>query len=328
MQDTESKLATLAAQQYSNNGLEQHCPRCGGLKIKPEILDNPMSKYANIRICADCHRAEQFGSKDKHLDFDRWAFARPDFNLIPTENKAQTMPAGQTCWAWAYDWPKGASMPSLKQAPIQGVLTKNRSEIGDANDKAEWFVPYVKNTKRPAWTKAFRVECLNIDTDKDAAIEAYNNAVIEIAVRYEGMAGMIRRDTVIIEPGVQATAAIAGMALTSGHYGWACVIITNNATAVLSGNGREQGIDDYKAAEIALDTAIKQNKILGFTNLTVWTKDADITMRIFKLQRVRHEVVLKNPEPGESEVDKKMHKFLSQAIDTALQQASHASETI
>lgn len=324
-----TRFLDLSAEQIKHAGLAQRCPRCGSLKINPNIMDNPISARAfGIRICRDCHKHEQFGTENKPLE--QWAAARSDFSLLPLENAKQAYSAGCDCWAWAYDWPRGATMPSLKQAPIHGVLARSNRDIGKPDDMAEWFVPYVKNTKRPAWTKAFRVECLNIHTDRSDAFLAYNNAVDAVARRFEDTARMIRKDIARAGKPKTAAAAVAGTALSRGQYGWSCIVITENATAILSGGGREDGADDAAAVRKALAMAAGQAVMQDIQELTVWTSCPAVHDDITKIgaNDLYDGVSVKNPVPDDDpDLHDKMRRFLLQAVDMAYEQAGHIERT-
>lgn len=92
---------------------------------------------------------------------------------MPTDN----IKAGTECWAWAWDWPKGFSMPVAAQKPVRGMLTEHPDRIGDETHAPGWFVPYSGKSRRPAFTKAVRMESMHLCSDKKAAEVAYNAAV-------------------------------------------------------------------------------------------------------------------------------------------------------
>lgn len=103
---------------------------------------------------------------------------------------------GTECWAWLYDWPRGTSLPSAVMKPVRGVLAQTNSAVGDVSRLPEWFVPYRKGTRTPAWTKAVRIEVLNLHSGEDAAKSAYNAAVKAVINRFEDLIRMAKQDMV------------------------------------------------------------------------------------------------------------------------------------
>lgn len=85
--------------------------------------------------------------------------------------------AGTECWAWQYDWPAGLSMPMLSMKPVRGILAEYPDRIGNTSRGPGWFVPYSGKSRKPAFTKAVRVESVNLHAEKDDAVATYNKAV-------------------------------------------------------------------------------------------------------------------------------------------------------
>lgn len=103
---------------------------------------------------------------------------------------------GLECYAWQYDWLPGLSKPLMAMKPARGVLAAQPDQIGNIARGPGWFVPYGKNSKRPAFTKATRVEAVKLYTDKTEAEDAYNNAVRAVAARFFNLASMVQDDLV------------------------------------------------------------------------------------------------------------------------------------
>ena len=107
--------------------------------------------------------------------------------------------SGTECWAWQYDWPKGLSLPMSSMKPVRGVLAERPDRIGDESRGPGWFVPYSGRSRRPAFTKAVRAEAVNIHSEKENAVEAYNKAVRAVAARFLAVAELAQSDIVRLE---------------------------------------------------------------------------------------------------------------------------------
>lgn len=94
---------------------------------------------------------------------------------------------GQEAWGWAWDWPPGIPHPLSDMAPVHGILAGSNSGIGDPARGPGWFVPFRKNTRKPAWTKAVRVESVTLHDSRDDAVSRYNAAVQATVRRFNDM---------------------------------------------------------------------------------------------------------------------------------------------
>lgn len=115
------------------------------------------------------------------------------------ELKPGGLKAGTECWAWQYDWPPGLSRPMSAQKPVRGILAERTDRIGDTSRSPDWFVPYSGKSRRPAFTKAVRIEAMRLDSDRSAAEDAYNAAVKAVAARLLSLADMAQRDLLPLE---------------------------------------------------------------------------------------------------------------------------------
>ena len=102
--------------------------------------------------------------------------------------------SGTECWAWQYDWPKGLSLPLSSMKPTRGILAEWPDHIGDETRGPGWFVPYSGRSRRPAFTKAVRVEAVNLCSGKEDAEDSYNDAVRKTAARFLSMAELVQSD--------------------------------------------------------------------------------------------------------------------------------------
>lgn len=117
------------------------------------------------------------------------------------ELQLSDLKSGTECWAWQYDWPKGLSLPMSSMKPVRGVLAEWPDRIGDTARGPGWFVPYSGKSRRPAFTKAVRVEAVNVHSEKENAVDAYNAAVRAAAARFLDLAGLAQSDIVPTEAG-------------------------------------------------------------------------------------------------------------------------------
>lgn len=112
------------------------------------------------------------------------------------ELKLTDLKCGTECWAWQYDWPKGLSLPMSSMKPVRGILAEYPDRIGDEARGPGWFVPYSGRSRRPAFTKAVRVEAVNLCSEKDTAEDMYNAAVRKAAARFLDLAKLAQSDIV------------------------------------------------------------------------------------------------------------------------------------
>lgn len=112
------------------------------------------------------------------------------------ELKLQDLKAGTECWAWQYDWPKALSLPMSSQKPVRGVLAGEPDRIGDTSRGPGWFVPYSGRSRRPAFTRAVRVEAVNLCSERTDAEDGYNRAVRAVAARFLDLAALAQSDIV------------------------------------------------------------------------------------------------------------------------------------
>lgn len=85
--------------------------------------------------------------------------------------------SGTELYAWQWDWPQGLARPLSKMKPVRGVLAEWPDRIGDTSRGPGWFVPYSGKSRRPAFTKAVRVEAVQLYMDKADAEDAYAASV-------------------------------------------------------------------------------------------------------------------------------------------------------
>ena len=117
----------------------------------------------------------------------------------PAPMGLENLKSGTECWAWQYDWPKGLSLPLSSMKPVRGILAECPDRIGDASRGPGWFVPYSGKSRRPAFTKAVRVEAVNVHSEREAAEDAYNAAVRSVAARLLDLARLAQSDIVRTE---------------------------------------------------------------------------------------------------------------------------------
>ncbi len=320
------RIAELARAQKANNGLRQACPRCGQMAIKPRLHTNALSRAADIYVCDTCGNLEALSPKNPG-NLDGWAAAGPDFRLLPEDApgepaRVDDLKCGTECWAWTYDWPRGLSLPVSSMQPTRGVLARTNQDIGAPHQSPAWFVPYVQNTRKPAWTKAVRAEAVNLCSDKDGAVKAHDQAVRAAIARFADLAGMAEKDLAEKPPARSAALAAAGRAGGDGRYGWACVLVSENATSVMSGYGTDMDTDDYKATMAALDFAAKAASAQGITDMSVWSEQQVPESRP---DFFHGGVVLKTAD-GSPELDGKMRRFMEQAMSMAAEQLRYSQD--
>lgn len=70
----ENKLKELKIQQEKGN--LQRCPRCGSLSMRPNPIENALSRYCDIYICSPCGTEEGLDDAFGHtMKLDNWYFA-------------------------------------------------------------------------------------------------------------------------------------------------------------------------------------------------------------------------------------------------------------
>lgn len=323
----QARIADLAAQQAANSGFLQNCPRCGLPRIKPRLLTNALGRHADIHVCDACGNEEALEDKDGTImPLGDWAAIKPGFALLPKDGTAVVMlpsdlPCGTECWAWQYEWPQGMSLPTARMLPVRGILAHTNQEIGTDKQAPGWFVPYAKGSKKPAWTRSVRAECVNLHTGKTDAQAAFSAAVAAVAARFDGLARLARNDLAELPGPLHATAAVAGKASGDGFYGWAAVVITAGTTSVVSGCGKDGDADDYRAAVHALDFAARHAAMMGVSRMRVWSDDGDITSGLGYIAASGGPLLAK-PD-GDPDMKRQMRAFLDQAADMAAQQLRH-----
>lgn len=94
---------------------------------------------------------------------------------------------GDTVWACAFSYSSNKEGKKYYQKPVKGILVdypyKNDEEYHNLKNKRKsytdyrYFVPFKKNTNKPAWSKCVSIfSRMLADTEKEC-IKMYNDAV-------------------------------------------------------------------------------------------------------------------------------------------------------
>ena len=66
-------LRILSEMQKSSNAQELPCPRCGRMKMKPELYTNALSRHFDVHICDECGTDEALRDLNKNvLPLSEW----------------------------------------------------------------------------------------------------------------------------------------------------------------------------------------------------------------------------------------------------------------
>lgn len=80
----------------------RYCPRCGHMKMRPELVENALSRYADIYICPDCGMQEAMMSMSgRCLPLNEWKFVKLFFDdsVVADIESKEGFYIGDICYA-------------------------------------------------------------------------------------------------------------------------------------------------------------------------------------------------------------------------------------
>lgn len=251
--------------------------------------------------------------------------------------RASELACGTECWGWQYQWPLGMSMPTARMAPTRGILSAKCYDGDEAMAGTPvWFIPYVKNTRKPAWTKAIRLEFVNIHSTKAAAVTAHDNAIAAVAARLRDIAAMAEADMAGRKENSKNARTgrliVAGRASKkNGACAWTAIVLEdakNGTVSTASGCFGSEKPDAYMSELHALEMGAKAAKLAGITKLDVYAHDEMVPHNIHYLASEAKSpdgyidyfdngVLLRDPTPQGSSPDD-MKDMVDQAVKMAL----------